>query len=326
MAKEIAFKSVLAPFIQGFVEEKKACGYKYDNQVLLLKQFDEYWLTMGYQDTFFTFENLAGWLQQRETENTGYLRIRITVIIEFAKYLNGLGYTSYIPKVEAHYEIPVRHILSKPELTELFYQIDSYQPKVPSTISFIRMANEYPILFRILYLDGLRIEETCSLALEQVDLEKGVITILDGKGGKDRLIYLSEDMTMLCRDYVGYLGRLLGKEPKWLFPGKQPEEHIGVSTVTAMFNSCWRKTSFAATCNKKPSVHDLRHTYTTERINKWAEQGLTFKEMLPYLCKHLGHKSFRETFYYYHTVEDTYKVIHENDKTSCEVIPEVRRR
>ncbi len=326
MAKEIQYKSTLAPFIKGLVDEKRASGYKYTSQAVLLQYFDDYWLKQGYQDTYLTIENLEDWLQQRENEGTGNLRNRICVVIELAKYLNGLGHKSYVPVVEASYEVPVRHIFTKAELKELFSQIDSYQPKGNVDKNFFRMANEYSVLFRVLYHEGTRIEETCSLAMAQVDLEKGIFTILDGKGDKDRMVYLSEDLNALCKDYVGYLARVLGEEPKWLFPGKHPEEHIGVSTVNAMFNACWKKTSFAAACNKKPTVHDLRHTYATDRINKWAEQSLSFEEMLPYLCKHLGHKSFRETNYYFHAVEDTYKSIHEKDKTSSDVVPGVRRR
>ena len=327
MANVIEYKSSLAPYIQGLVEEKRAVGYKYEYQAILLKYFDDYWLEQGYQEIHLTIENLEGWLTQRECENTGYLKNRICVVIELAKYLNGLGIKSYIPVVEASYEVPIRHILLRPELKDFFEQVDSYRPKRQhNNENFLRMADEYPFFFRLLYHEGTRIEETCTLPLSQVDLENGLITILDGKGNKDRLIYLANDMSALCKDYVAYLTRTLGEEPKWLFPGECPEEHIGISTITAMFNSCWRKTSFAANCNKKPTVHDLRHTYVTERINLWAEQGLSFEEMLPYLAKHLGHKSFKQTFYYYHNTQEAYRVIREKDKTSQDVIPEVCRR
>lgn len=325
MANEIVYVSSLAPFIEGLTKEKRSCGFKYHRQAYLLKDFDDYWLDNDYKETVLTPENLEGWLQQKENEGTGYLRNRIGVVIELAKYLNGLGYKSYIPKVEARYEVPIRHILTKQELKELFYQIDSYKPDT-SNKDFVRMAEEYPILFRVLYHLGMRIKETCSLSMSQVDLEKGVFTISDGKGNKDRLVYLSDDMTSLCKVYVEYLTRILGESPKWFFPGKKSETHISVPAVRATFNALWKKTSFANTCNKKPTVHDLRHTYTTERINKWAEQGISFKEMLPYLSKQLGHKSYQETNYYYHIVEDAYNVIHEKDKTSSEVIPEVKRR
>ena len=150
MAKEIVYKSVLAPFLEGFVSEKRACGFKYEVQAYILKRFDEYWLSQNCQETTLTIKNVEGWLKQRENENAGSLRNRINVTIEFAKYLNGLGYTSYIPMVESRYELPVRHIFTKPELTELYSQIDSYHPGGPHKEPFERMANEYPILFRVI--------------------------------------------------------------------------------------------------------------------------------------------------------------------------------
>ena len=326
MAKVIVYESSLSPYIQGLLDEKRSCGYKYEQQGILLKYFDDYWVKTGYQDIHLTIENLEGWLRQRKSENKGSLRNRICVVIELAKYLNGLGIKSYIPAVEASYEVPIRHILSKSELTEFFYYVDSYRPKYPCNEEFMRMADEYPFLFRLIYHEGMRIRETCTLPLSQINLEKGIITIIDGKGNKDRIIYLADDMAALCREYVGYLTRTLKKEPKWLFPGEDSEEHIGISTVTAMFNSCWSKTSSAATCIKKPTVHDLRHTFVTNRINLWAEQGLSFDVMLPYLAEHLSHKTFNETFYYYHNSQEAYKIIREKDKTSKDVIPEVCRR
>ena len=52
-------------------------------------------------------------------------------------------------------------------------------------------------------------------------------------------------------------------------------------------------------------------------------QGFDFDQMLPYLSKFLGHKSFNETYYYYHYAEEAAKTIHSMDKTACRVIPEV---
>ena len=55
-------------------------------------------------------------------------------------------------------------------------------------------------------------------------------------------------------------------------------------------------------------------------------QGLDFDQMLPYLSRFLGHKTFNETYYYYHYVEEAAKTIQRLDKTASKVIPEVMRR
>ena len=70
----------------------------------------------------------------------------------------------------------------------------------------------------------------------------------------------------------------------------------------------------------------MRHSFVVDRINKWREQGLDFNTMLPYLSHFLGHKGFRDTFYYYHYVEETARTIRKKDTVTSRVIPEVMRR
>ena len=259
------------------------------------------------------------------TEGAGSLEERISVIRQFAHYLNGIGIKSYVPPISVKYIPPLPHLFSKDELRDLFHQIDSYKSTARAHSSH-RMANEYPVLFRLIYLNGLRLTEACYLPFSEVDLSAGVITILDGKGNKDRLVYLSDDMKELCGDYWGYLTRTVGYVLEWFFPGRKIGDPIGRSTVDSIFTSFWNKTAFADSCSVKPTVHDLRHSYVVERINLWMAQGLDFDQMLPYLSRFLGHKTFNETYYYYHYAEEAVKTIHRMDSTACRVIPEVMRR
>ena len=87
--------------------------------------------------------------------------------------------------------------------------------------------------------------------------------------------------------------------------------------------SFWAKTKFCFSCNNKPTVHDLRFTFVTDRINLWVLQGKNAELMMPYLQKHLGHKSIQESYYYYHTSRQLFDAIRSRDKTADVVIPEV---
>ena len=85
-------------------------------------------------------------------------------------------------------------------------------------------------------------------------------------------------------------------------------------------------TQYAKTCEKDPTIHALRHTYVVFRMNNWIAQGVDTNVMLPYLSRQLGHKSPDETFYYYHQVRDSFRIIQEKDSLSATVLPEVRIR
>lgn len=327
MSKEISYKSVLAPHITGFIDEKLALGYKYINGSRIMVRFDKYWAEHEYKEVGLTADNLSDWVQKWNHESAGQLRNRIIVVRQFSIYLNGLFIPSYIPPLKIRREKPLRHLLTKPEINALFSQIDTHALKGKgSTVATRRMVDEYPVLFRLIYLTGMRISEACGLLVSQVDLDSGTLTIVDGKGNTDRLIYLSEDMRLLCIAYLHHLQESLGKMPQCFFPGRNTDNPISISAVEREFNSFWSKTSFAEGCAKKPTVHDLRHAYVVHRINLWLEQGLDFEHMLPYLSKFLGHKGFDETFYYYHYAEEAAHTIHKMDTVIHKVIPEVMRR
>lgn len=323
----MAYLSSIGHHIQGFLAEKRSLGYKYENEAKVMRSFDKYWTDNGYGETNLTYENLAGWVQMHEGEGAGGLSTRLRVIRQFSVYLNSLCIPSYIPPMETKYEVPIRIPLTKSELNEFFSRVDAYFPAKHGRQGYSRrMTNEYPVLFRLIYLNGMRISEAINLPLSQVDLNCGVITILDGKRNKDRLIYMAEDMTNLCRDYVKCLRAELGAEPTWLFPGMNPERHIYISSVEYRFNKLWGETQSATKRADKPTVHDLRHTFVVDRINLWLEQGIDFNYMLPYLSKFLGHKSFKETYYYYHYAEEAARTIRKMDSVIDKVIPEVMRR
>lgn len=325
MSKEYKFSSALSQHIIGFITEKRDCGFKYDRQYRILKSLDKYWNSNEFQESIMTAEALEDWCSLNPNEGYGSLANRISVIREFSKYLCGLGYDSYIPPRGIHYNPVERVPLTSEEIEALFIQIDGLTLNKRASSACKRIVNEYPIIFRLLYLNGMRIEETCSILLEHYDPHKGIITIYDGKGKKDRLIYLADDMNSLCNDYIGYLYRILGNQSGWLFPGYNAQNHITANCVESVFNKCWHRTSFSNTGRKKPVVHDLRHTMIENKINKWVAEGVSFDLMRPYLSTYLGHKTWSETLYYFHNSKETAHNLHSVDTVSKKVIPEVKR-
>lgn len=325
MDSEYPYKSVLGPHIKNFIQEKRAGGYRYQSQAYLLGNFDVYWAANAYTFIGMTPESLDGWTKKRDCESREYLHNRISTVREFSRYLNGLGISSYIPPLNIRRSRPLVHVLCDAEAADLFDQIDSYTPARKNR-AHIRMSYEYPVLFRLIYCCGLRRAEACGLSVGQVDLTSGTITILNAKGNKDRLVYLSEDMNQLCTEYLGMMRRKYGTEIKWLFPGLDMEKPVAAAAVGRAFNTFWKKTRFAASTDNDPTLHSLRHTYVVKRVNLWMKQGLDMNVMMPYLSRYLGHKGIDETYYYYHYVRETAQVIREKDTLAKKVIPEVRPR
>ncbi len=323
--REYSYCSVLAPYMEGLVAEKRRLGFFYNGAAYQLKRFDTYWLSHGYEDEKITLERAEEWLRPFPGESKSSHGSRVRALRRLAAYMISLGISAYVPLLSIGNDHNVVHVPSRQEITELFDVVDHYKPVSPIS-AYMRMADEYPIMFRFYYCCGMRNNEVCSLKVEDVDLQKGIITIRNGKNHKERLVYMAEDLRMLAEKYYAHLKDTLGHEPLWFFPGKNPQNPMPKTTIDMKFRQFWEMTADSKVCDKRPTPHCLRHAYVVNRMNQWILSGLDVNVMLPYLSKYLGHESPEESFYYYHMVADAFQIIRMKDITAPSVIPEVRRR
>lgn len=324
MDKGYVRTSPVAEYIDGLLTEKRALGFSYMFEEYVLNNFDHYCIAHGLQEPCFSRDFLQEWLCVQGREGASYHSQRISFVRQLALYMNSIGINAYIPVESVKKEINIPHFLSPLELDAFFSSLDGTEPGTTRGTAW-RMWNEYRVIFRLLYTCGMRNSEACCLRVGDIDLGKGILTIIHAKGDKDRLVYVADDMNeLLCR-YVQYIASSLGFMPHWLFPSKYPEKHVHKATLDARFNRAWEKTQFASSCEKKPTVHSLRHTFVVDRMNAWLEEGLSYSQMLPYLSRYLGHSGIAESLYYYHLNERANVLIRRKDHTAGRVIPGVEK-
>lgn len=315
-------KSLVAPYIDGLLEEKHADGYSYESGELILNRFDAYCLDKNLGTPEITREFLDGWMERSGTEGPSYHAKRISCVRQLLLFMATCGVNVYIPHDFCHFKRALPHIFEAEELASFFSEVDSYSPPDSRPAGLRRLANEYRLLFRWYLCCGLRNAEAAGILTENVDLGEGVLTVLDSKGNRDRLVYLPDDLLESTRRYHSYLADALGGEPKWFFPGMDPEKPLQNTTVDSVFNRFWNQTPYAG-CSNKPTVHDFRFSYVVSRMNLWAGAGVDLQVMMPYLSRYLGHKSTNETYYYYYLVKEAYRTIGKKDTVADDVIPEV---
>ena len=313
----------MAPYIEGFLNQKRALGYKYDVEEYNLFCFDKYWADTNGDTDDFTMEALSGWMKQRPTEGKSTQSLRISVVKQLALYLNGLGKESYIPMDRIRCPRPVVHVLTADEIIDLFRVIDSFKPRRQSP-GVTRMADGYRVIFRLILTTGLRRSEAVGLRIQDIEWSNNSISIYNAKGHKDRVVFMAEDFSALLKEYIAQNHSLMNTE--WVFPAADPSRHFSDGALAIRFRQFWNETRFASDASKPPTIHSLRHTYVVMRIITWMEQGADLDVMLPYLSRAPGHKSTNETFYYYHHVIEAFHLIREKDRLAASVFPEVRIR
>ncbi|ACV63056.1 integrase family protein [Desulfofarcimen acetoxidans DSM 771] len=319
MKKTYVYRSSLAPYIEGLICQKRADGFLYEYEAYILKTFDDFCVDNGFRDTVITRELVMKWAVQRETEGINYRNQRVSFIRQLSLYMNSLGINSYIPRQTASTVTTIPHILSTEELKSLYHVIDSY---LPDKEKWQRFSIEYQVIFRLYYCCGLRLAEVCNLKVKDVNLEDGILKIVQSKGNKDRLVYMADDVADLCRNYHKRMVSLLpGSE--WFFPGRVQGQPIRKTSMYKKFKQFWNMTPFADACDKAPTIHALRHTFVVNRMNEWMLEGTSLNTMMPYLSRYLGHSSVEGTFYYYHQVDKAFQIVRKKDSLSGRVIPEV---
>ena len=147
------------------------------------------------------------------------------------------------------------------------------------------------ILF-LTYSSGLRVGEVVRIKLKDIDSERMLIHVIQGKGRKDRYTVLSEVALKVLREYVREY-----KPSGWLFQGEEPGNHITERTVQRIFENAKEK----ACIHKKASVHTLRHSFATHLL----EGGIDLR----YIQELLGHQSSKTTEIYTHVTEKSIKNI-----------------
>lgn len=138
-------------------------------------------------------------------------------------------------------------------------------------------------LLTTIYAAGLRVSEVVNLRLTDIDSQRQVIRIRQGKGHKERLVMLSPNLLELLREYWKAYRPLT-----WLFPGDDQQRPL---TTTSVYNIC-RQAAQEAELSKPVSPHTLRHSFATHLLE--AGTDLRTIQLL------LGHRNLKTTAIYLH--------------------------
>jgi len=313
------YQSAFAPFIEGLIQQKRADGFNYIIVEYLLKRIDTFCKEAFPDADTITYELAAEWSIIRPTESRRNRDSRVHALRQLSLYMLSLGIDVYVPRNYSKNQKPVLYIPTREEMAAFFKEMNAWISPQPKYQRFI---DECKVMFLLYYCCGMRLSEARFLKKEHVDLVKGILTLFASKGHKDRLVYLPQDGIGVVSGYLRHIEEIIPDSP-WMFPGDNPSLPISHVCVETRFKKCWDRLPFAASANKRPTPHCLRHAFVVERLNDWMLRGVETNQMLAYLSKYLGHKSPSETFYYYHIVQKAFSIIKERDKVSARVIPEV---
>ena len=146
---------------------------------------------------------------------------------------------------------------------------------------------KYQTALSVAYATGLRASEIVSLKVTDIDRERMLIHVEQGKGSKDRNAILSPKLHELLRHWWRYAnsrGKML--PGGWLFPGRNPVNPLS----TRQLNRACHAAVDLAEIDKRVAMHTFRHSFATHLL----EQGVDIRVIQVLL----GHKKLETTALY----------------------------
>ncbi len=189
--------------------------------------------------------------------------------------------------------------LDRPDATKLLTFVTEPR-KIPVVLSpeevtrFLDAAPgpKYKAAFSAAYGAGLRVSEVVALKVSDVDSERMLLRIEQGKGRKDRFAMLSPQLLALLRDWWR-----IARPQVWLFPGR---DRINPLT-TRQFNRAVHAAAHMAEIAKRVTPHTLRHSFATHLL----EQNIDIRVIQVLL----GHAKLETTSLYTRVATNTIRTV-----------------
>lgn len=154
----------------------------------------------------------------------------------------------------------------------------------------------YRVCLSTIYACGLRLSEARSLHVTDIDSQRMMLHVRQGKGAKDRYVPLPNAILEMLRTHW-----TTHRHPTWLFPAKARNGDPSAAVVAPMSTSGVQGAMRAAVkesgLHKHATVHTLRHSYATHLL----EANVSLRLIQAYL----GHSSPTTTARYTHLTRPT---------------------
>ncbi len=178
-----------------------------------------------------------------------------------------------LPRCRVPHKLPV--VLSAAEIEEFFHHICTIR---------------YRAALMTAYGAGLRVSEVVSLRIGDIDSQRMLIRIRQGKGQKDRYAMLSPRLLEVLRCWWrarhAAEQRRTASPDDWLFPGWRKSRHMRADSLQTV---C-REAALAAGLSKRVTVHTLRHSFATHLLENGTD--------IPVIQVLLGHSQISTTARY----------------------------
>jgi integrase/recombinase XerD len=283
---------------QEYLAMRRSLGYKLESQGRLLLDFVDYLQHIGAHTI--TVEAAVAWARKPVGAAPIWWKHRLSVVRCFAQHLKTLDPACQVPPTDllpAPYQRITPYLYSPTEVAALVH--------AAGLLAVPLQAATYQALISLLAVSGLRVGEAIGLDRGELDLDAGLLTILNGKFGKSRQVPLHLSTVEMLRRYITRRDRLCPAPTTRSFFLSTTGTRLLIGGVDAVFTQLLSLAGIRPQPGRhRPRIHDLRHTFAVTTLLDWYRDGVDVHARLPLLSTFLGHVAPASTFWYLHAAPE----------------------
>lgn len=283
-----------------YLKLRRQLGFRLHDAECMLRNFVRF--AEQEKASFITTKLALGWATRPTNIRLAQSATRLGHVRRFAQYMSAIDPRTEVPPPGL---LPCQLRRRVPQL----YQ-DGDILRLMDALRQIDHVNEfkgtsYATLFGLLAVTGMRIGEATGLDRQDVDLERGLITVRRAKGNKSRLVPLHPSAQRALQKYADLRDKIF---PEPSSPGFFVSER-GTRLVDCSVNRWFLLVACQIGLRKPggrrgPRVHDLRHHFAIQTLLRWYRTDVDVEVHLPELSTYLGHVHVRDTYWYLSAVPE----------------------
>ena len=286
--------SALTAAVEDYLALRRTLGFALHGVDRLLADFVAHLEAAGL-DTI-TTEAAVAWATQPTSASSSWHAKRLGYVRRFAVHLHALDARCEVPP---HDLLPSRarratpHLYSDDEVIALMDQARRLVPRL--------RAATFETLIGLLAVTGMRPGEALRLDRGHVDVDTGLVKVLDSKFHHSRQLPLHPSTVEALTAYRRLRDRLVPASAGASFfvsvTGRRLRHHDLNQTFVRLLHGAGLEPS-AESGRPRPRPHDFRHRFAVETLLDWYRTGDDVPARLASLSTYLGHLDPAATYWY----------------------------
>jgi len=281
--------------LDNYLRLRRQLGFKLDADERTIRQFIDFLDRYDLQHV--SLDHFNQWFKSKSKSPIGgyYYNRTLMVIRLFSEYwVEHDKESEPIPREIkiTRYQRSTPHIYSDEEMrTILLKCFDLY------SIKGLRKHTFYTA-FGLIMTTGIRRSEALNLNNSDINLDQGIIHIIESKYNKSRALPIHQTALDALKKYSERKNSLFPQSREKAFFVSEINERISKDAIGSAFRTATVKAGLRQAHSIGPRIHDMRHTFAVNTLTEWLRNKEPINKNMPILTAYLGHKKPSDTYWY----------------------------